>query len=77
MATYGMLAFIVAQHARGRWVRWPVVAVLGLIILAVGLSRMLLGVHWFTDVLGGYLLALGYISFWLAVAECVNPSRGA
>src|SRR5205823_1449509 len=76
MATYGMLAFILSMHWHDRWYRWPIVAVLSLIVLAVGLSRMLLGVHWFTDVLGGYLLALGYISLCVAGIEWGRIGRG-
>ena len=33
-------------------------------ILIVGLSRLYLSVHWFTDVIGGFLVG----SFWLLVA---------
>jgi undecaprenyl-diphosphatase len=78
MATYGMLAFIAALNWRGSRLRWPIVALLGLIILAVGLSRMFLGVHWFTDVLGGYLLGLAYISLCVALMEWMRASsRGA
>ncbi|MFG2666724.1 phosphatase PAP2 family protein [Streptomyces sp. NPDC048387] len=37
------------------------VAVIGLWGVAVGLTRVYLGVHWFTDVLGGWLFAVGWV----------------
>ena len=40
-----------------RW-RWPVVAVAAVFSLAMGVSRVYLGVHWPSDVLGGW--ALGF-----------------
>ncbi|MCE9531258.1 MAG: phosphatase PAP2 family protein [Planctomycetes bacterium] len=69
MVTYGMLAYLVAWKWATSWIRWPLIAVLGLIIIVVGLSRMLMGVHWFTDILGGFLLGMGYVSIWVAAVE--------
>lgn len=59
---FGCLAYIIT---RGRGWRFTVVAwtIAGFLAVVVGFSRIYLGVHWTTDVLGG--LALG--AFWVAV----------
>jgi undecaprenyl-diphosphatase len=48
------------------------------IVLAVGFSRLYLNVHWFTDVMGGYFLGLGWILLviWLFSAFGKSKVRG-
>ncbi|MCF3130016.1 phosphatase PAP2 family protein [Streptomyces olivochromogenes] len=41
----------------------------------VGLTRVYLGVHWFTDVIGGWLFAVGWLGAWLCAAAWWMPSR--
>ncbi|MFC4431922.1 phosphatase PAP2 family protein [Cupriavidus respiraculi] len=60
MVTYGFLAFLLCIGQRWR-VRVPVVAVLGVLVVLIGLSRLYLGMHWLSDVLAGYALALAWI----------------
>jgi undecaprenyl-diphosphatase len=72
MVTYGMIANLVAWRWPDYRGRWLLIAGLGVIILVVGLSRMLLGVHYFTDIVGGYLLGLTYISLCVAGIELVR-----
>ena len=59
---YGFAAWLLLRRARPTWQHVGVVAVGGLIML-IGVSRVYLGAHWMSDVLGG--LAFGVA--WLAL----------
>jgi membrane-associated phospholipid phosphatase len=68
-AVWGMWAVLASAHARGRG-RLGVWAVALLVIVAVGCSRIYLGAHWLTDVLGGWVVG----AVW--VVGLVAASRG-
>ena len=53
----------------------PLALVAGCWGALVGLTRVYLGVHWFTDVLGGWLFAAGWLALWLAAAVRWVPGR--
>lgn len=65
---YGTLAFLVIRQARSEWLKVLIGMSAALIVLAVGVSRIYLGVHYGTDVLAGW--ALG--SFWLVVVVLID-----
>lgn len=63
----GMLGYLLIVYAvTTRRARWAVVVAAALVVLAVGLSRLYLGVHYLSDVLAGY--AAG--TLWLAA--CIS-----
>lgn len=53
----GLAATFVA-HEWPPYQRWKIYAIAGLPILLIAASRLYLGVHWFSDVVGGLLLGL-------------------
>ncbi|MGQ0670642.1 MAG: phosphatase PAP2 family protein, partial [Actinomycetota bacterium] len=53
---YGMLPLLVAGITSRFAIRVAAFLAVTAVILAVGFSRTYLGVHWFTDVVGGFLL---------------------
>ncbi|KAA0983962.1 phosphatase PAP2 family protein [Pseudomonas sp. ANT_J28] len=59
---YGFLAFLIAREIRPAW-RLVVALGAATLIFLIAFSRLYLGAHWFSDVLGG--LAFG--SAWLAL----------
>jgi undecaprenyl-diphosphatase len=61
---YGMLAYVVMTHWRPRRVRrWFIALPAATLALLVGVSRVYLGVHFPTDVLGGFAAGIA----WLAI----------
>ena len=54
---FGFLAFLAIQHRLPRRISIPVVVLAGVMIVAVGPSRIYEGDHWPSDVAAGYLLA--------------------
>jgi undecaprenyl-diphosphatase len=64
MCFFGSLAYVIFFTIERRHVlRMVAVLACGLAVLAIGASRIYLGVHYFTDVVAGYAAGL----FWLAV----------
>jgi undecaprenyl-diphosphatase len=67
---YGMLAYVLMLWARGKrnTQRWIAVAAATL-ILAIGISRLYLGVHYFSDVVGGYAAGLLWLCGCVSAVE--------
>ncbi len=53
---YGFLAFVLAISFRPSWLRNALIGVCLALIVLVGPSRVYLGEHWLSDVVGGYLI---------------------
>lgn len=70
---YGMLAYllVVAQPGHGRRTAIIVAAAVAL-VLAIGLSRLYLGVHYFSDVVGGYAAGALWLSACISGMEVVR-----
>jgi membrane-associated phospholipid phosphatase len=62
------LVSLVWRCSARRWVRLPAASVAALLVLGVGVSRVYLGVHWVTDVLGGWLVGGTWATVCLVAA---------
>lgn len=77
-ATYLTLGGLLARFQQRRRLKIFVLAVAGTTALMVGLSRVYLGVHWPTDVMGGWALGSACALFTLMLARLlVAPAEVA
>ena len=61
MGVYGFLAYLANMWIRANAIRRVVVGLLASMLALVGLSRVYLGHHWFTDVVASYLLGTTWL----------------
>jgi undecaprenyl-diphosphatase len=69
---YGLLAGMLSLRLRKSWQRAAVWSGAGLLIGAIGFSRIYLGVHWPSDVLAGYAAAV----VWMGAVRVLVSLKG-
>lgn len=75
LVTYGMLIYLVVLLVRPGWGRRLAVTLLAALIVTVGFSRIYLGAHWLSDVLGGYAAGLAIVATSIGIAETLRQRR--
>jgi len=73
VAVFGFLAVAIARELRSNW-HWLPYSVSVLLVVAIGFSRIYLGVHWFSDVLGGWSLGLAWVAL-MGIAYRQHPAE--
>jgi undecaprenyl-diphosphatase len=74
MVFYGMLAYVLLRSTPQRWHR-PIVAAAATLVTVVGISRILLQVHYFSDVMAGYTTGLAWLTLCVGSAEAWRLRR--
>jgi undecaprenyl-diphosphatase len=81
VACFGFLFVLALLRMRRGALRGGVLAVLGLFLVGIGPSRVWLGEHWPSDVLGGYLTGVCWLGLFVpgfvAWARTANPGSAS
>ena len=62
LVVYGMLAYFAVLTIRGRGKRAVLVGGAGVLVILIGFSRVYLGAHYFSDVVGGFVAGGAWLS---------------
>lgn len=66
---WGVVGYMVWREVTSRGKRALLVAGLVLLIMGIGLSRVYLRAHWFSDVIGGFLIGTAWLALCLGIME--------
>ena len=69
LAFYGYLVYLIYKYINNKHLRRTLIIILSILICVIGVSRIYLGVHYTSDVLGGFLISLAYLIIYI---ELVN-----
>lgn len=77
MVLWGAVPWVTSLHTRRRELWWAAVALATVVVGAVAASRVYLGVHWLSDVVGGVMVGAALLAAGRAVARAGLPARGS
>jgi membrane-associated phospholipid phosphatase len=69
LAVYGSVALVLARRLPTRWWSILVLAAAAALVLAIGFSRLYLGVHFLSDVLAGYAAGTAWLALLYVALE--------
>ncbi len=72
MVVYGSVAYLVGRLEPGRSLRITTWVVAAAVIIAIGASRMYLGVHYLSDVVAGFIAGLAWLGFLVATMRALQ-----
>ena len=75
MAFYGYLIYLIYRYIKNKYVKWILITILSILICLIGISRIYLGVHYTSDVLGGFLISISYLVVYISSIKKLLPEE--
>ena len=69
MAFYGYLIYLIYKYVKNKYIKWSLIVLLSCLIVGIGTSRIYLGVHYTSDVLGGFLISVSYLVIYISAVN--------
>ena len=66
---YGFLIYLIYKNVKNKYLKYLLITMLIILIILIGTSRIYLGVHYTSDVLAGFLIAISYLIIFTTVSD--------
>lgn len=75
MAFYGFIIYLFYKFNMNRLIKIGIIVVLVILILSIGMSRIYLGVHYPSDIVGGYIAGAIWVIFCIVIFDLIELFR--
>lgn len=75
VVVYGLLLYLIRKHCKNTALRNTLSVLCCVLMVAIGPSRIYVGVHWPTDVLCGWLIGLGVLFIAIMILERIGKKN--
>lgn len=69
---YGFLIYISYKKIKNKAIRNTLIVFLSILVLLIGLSRIYLGAHYATDIIGGFIIGIIYLVLFIKIIKGVK-----
>lgn len=69
MAFYGYLIYLIYKYVKNKYIKWISIVLLSILVCSIGIIRIYLGVHYTSDVLGGFLISMSYLVIYISAVN--------
>lgn len=74
-AFYGYLIYLVYKNTKNKVLKYSLCSLMGVLIVLICFSRVYLGVHYLSDVVGGFLIAILYLMIFIRISKLTKKER--
>ncbi|WP_034892959.1 phosphatase PAP2 family protein [Gillisia sp. Hel_I_29] len=75
IAFYGFMIYLSFVLIKSNWLKYSLIFLFSFLIVAIGISRIYLGVHYPSDIAGGYIAGFIWVVFCITVFNIVDLFR--